>query len=35
VHISKLREKLVNSHVVIRTKRGLGYMLRDEKNENR
>ncbi len=34
VHIFKLREKLVDSGVVIITKRGLGYMLEEESNEN-
>lgn len=34
VHIFKLREKLVGSKVIIITKRGLGYMLEEETNEN-
>ncbi len=34
VHIFKLREKLINSGVCIITKRGLGYMLEEESNEN-
>ena len=34
VHIFKLREKLVGSKVAIITKRGLGYMLEEENDEN-
>ncbi|NLG81524.1 MAG: response regulator transcription factor [Bacilli bacterium] len=33
VHIFKLREKLVNSNVVIVTKRGIGYMLEEVYDE--
>jgi len=35
VHIFKLREKLVGSNINIITKRGLGYMLEEELNENK
>lgn len=35
VHIFKLREKLVGSKINIVTKRGLGYMLEEEENENK
>ena len=34
VHIFKLRDKLVNSGVTILTKRGIGYMLEEKRNEN-
>lgn len=35
VHIFKLREKLTGSNVSIITKRGLGYMLEEENNEEK